>query len=80
MTQLSNCTLAHSHLLRMWAEPSTCRPPTWRFSLEDVATGQRTGFANLDELISHLLELMDPPAAPLYYTPTSLAPGLEVGN
>lgn len=63
MTPQSNFPLSHSQLLRMWAEPSTHRPPVWRFSLEDVATGQRAGFADLEELICHLLELMETPAA-----------------
>lgn len=46
-------------LLRMWVEPSTHRPPVWRFSLEDVETGKRCGFGDLDHLIAHLLTLMD---------------------
>ena len=62
MTRQSKILLSHSQLLRMWAEPSIHRPPVWRFSLEDVTTGERTGFADLDELISHLLELMETPA------------------
>lgn len=48
-----------SQLLRMWAEQPARRPPVWRFSLEDVGTGQRSGFADLDALICHLLELME---------------------
>lgn len=48
-----------SQLLRMWAEQPARRPPVWRFSLEDVETGQRCGFADLDALICHLLELME---------------------
>jgi hypothetical protein len=43
----------------MWVEPSPRCLPHWRFSLEDVATGQRCGFADLDALICHLLEQMD---------------------
>lgn len=52
-----------SQLLRMWVEPAGSRAPIWRFSLEDVGTGQRAGFADLDELICHLLEMMETPAA-----------------
>ncbi len=48
-----------SQLLRMWAEQPAHRPPVWRFSLEDVETGQRSGFADLDALIMHLLALME---------------------
>jgi hypothetical protein len=48
-----------AQLLRMWVEQPGHHPPTWRFSLEDVSTGKRQGFADLDALICHLLELMD---------------------
>jgi hypothetical protein len=43
----------------MWAEQPTHRSTIWRFSLEDVDSGQRFGFADLDGLICHLLELME---------------------
>jgi thiosulfate/3-mercaptopyruvate sulfurtransferase len=43
----------------MWIDTPARHPPYWRFSLEDVGTGVRTGFADLDALIGHLLELMD---------------------
>jgi hypothetical protein len=43
----------------MWVEHSTHRPPVWRFSLEDVETGERSGFGDLDHLICHLLALME---------------------
>lgn len=62
MTHQCSFPLSHSQMLRMWAEPFSCRPPIWRFSLEDVTTGQRVGFADLDGLIRHLLELMETPA------------------
>lgn len=45
----------------MWAEQPARRPPVWRFSLEDVATGERYGFADLDALICHLLALIETP-------------------
>jgi hypothetical protein len=48
-----------AQLLRMWVEPSTHRRPIWRFSLEDVETGKRRGFSDLDHLICHLLALME---------------------
>lgn len=77
MTRQHNFPLSHSQLLRMWAEPSNCRSPVWRFSLEDVATGQRAGFADLDELIRHLLELMETPATnPLNPNPLLPQPGV----
>jgi len=43
----------------MWVEQSAHRSPVWRFSLEDVETGQRQGFGDLDHLIFHLLALME---------------------
>ena len=48
-----------SKLLRMWLEQPARRLPVWRFSLEDVGTGQRMGFADLDALLLHLLSLME---------------------
>jgi hypothetical protein len=49
----------------MWIEPSSRYPCHWRFSLEDVGSGQRFGFADLDALIMHLLALMEEqPASP----------------
>lgn len=68
-----------SQLLRMWAESSPRCPPRWRFSLEDVATGQRCGFADLDALICHLLEQMDAPPDQALTERTS-APSTDVGK
>ena len=48
-----------AQLLRIWVESPEGAYPVWRFSLEDVATGQRSGFADLDGLICHLLQLME---------------------
>jgi hypothetical protein len=50
----------HAKLLRYWQEPDS-EPesaqggaPVWRFSLEDVHTGERHGFADLDALCVYL--------------------------
>jgi thiosulfate/3-mercaptopyruvate sulfurtransferase len=43
----------------MWLETSPHHTPHWRFSLEDVSTGARLGFGDLDALTHHLLDLMD---------------------
>ena len=51
-------------LLRMWLASPAHRPPNWRFSLEDVGSGDRQSFADLDALICHLLDLMDQLAEP----------------
>lgn len=59
---LPNRTLPYrAILLRMWIEPSSYRTPNWRFSLENVETGERSGFGDLDHLIYHLLTLMEEP-------------------
>jgi hypothetical protein len=42
-----------AYLLRLWA--TTCDDDVvWRASLESPATGQRTGFASLEELCDYL--------------------------
>ena len=43
----------------MWIDSDAHHPPVWRFSLEEVGTGVRSGFADLDALIEHLLDLME---------------------
>ena len=66
MSQLPRQLPYQAQLLRIWVESPQSHHPVWRFSLEDVATGQRTGFADLDALICHLLGLMEaltPPVA-----------------
>ena len=53
--------LSHYHalLLRMWLDNPGREPPAWRFSLEDVGTGERSGFADLDALIGHLRRIAE---------------------
>jgi hypothetical protein len=42
-------------MLRMWREArDDCH--IWRFSLEDSATGERSGFGNLGDLMSFLIK------------------------
>jgi hypothetical protein len=44
-----------SYLLRCWEERAeTGSDKVWRFSLEDTRTGQRRGFASLNELLAAL--------------------------
>jgi len=44
-----------SYVLRCWAENDRGADMTlWRFSLEDTRTGQRRGFAGLNELMTTL--------------------------
>jgi len=44
------------YVLRSWQEgyASSGTPSVWRFSLEDPATRQRRGFADLESLMSFL--------------------------
>lgn len=45
-----------TYLLRLWETRSVPPddPATWRFSLEDVQSSARRGFATLEELVSFL--------------------------
>ncbi len=49
-TQVRSVYLAY--LLRLWREDR--QGHTWRISLEDAHTGERKGFASLDDLLSFL--------------------------
>jgi hypothetical protein len=47
-----------SYLLRLWCtKPS--EPGCWRASLEDSHTGERLGFANLEELFAFLIQQIE---------------------
>jgi hypothetical protein len=45
-----------SYLFRCWEERNQTpdAAPAWRFSLEDVRTGRRRGFASLEALLVHV--------------------------
>jgi hypothetical protein len=45
--------LYHAYLLRLWMEQRGGQP-LWRASLEDPHTGQRLGFADLNQLFAFL--------------------------
>jgi hypothetical protein len=58
-----------SYLLRLWrANGSTDRArqgePVWRASLEDPLTGERMGFASLDDLVAYLRQATDAQPGP----------------
>jgi hypothetical protein len=49
----------HSYLLRLWrvnggAASSSYREPVWRASLEHPLSGERVGFASVDDLVEYL--------------------------
>lgn len=48
-------TTALSYLLRLWPAGAAGQP-VWRASLEHVQTGERRGFANLEQLFVFLME------------------------
>jgi hypothetical protein len=49
------------HLLTLWRErPARAgRPALWRFSVENVRTGERRGFASLEALMAFLRAQME---------------------
>ena len=46
-----------SYLLRLWRSETSDR--SWRASLEDSRTGQRIGFATLEQLFAFLMEQVE---------------------
>lgn len=59
MPDRTKLPLYRAQILRMWTDAPAHSLPLWRFSLEDTSTGVRSGFADLDALIEHLLDLME---------------------
>jgi hypothetical protein len=59
MPDQTKLPLYRAQILRMWTDAPAHRLPVWRFSLEDTSTGVRSGFADLDALIEHLMDLME---------------------
>lgn len=47
-----------AYMLRLWRAKSVGKP-TWRASLESSLTGERQGFASLDELFAFLQQETD---------------------
>jgi hypothetical protein len=48
-------TTSHSYLLRLW-QTSSVEQQVWRASLEHVPTGERLGFASLEQLFIFLMQ------------------------
>ena len=48
-------TTSLSYLVRLWATGAADQQ-VWRASLEDVRSGERRGFANLEQLFVFLME------------------------
>ena len=50
-----------AYLLRLWpTRPHGTEPAVWRASLENPHTGQRLGFASLEQLFAYLIEQTGP--------------------
>lgn len=50
-----------AYVLRLWREPSEAdNADVWRFSLENVRTGERRGFADLPGLLAFLQGQLTP--------------------
>lgn len=47
-----------SYLLRLWRAETF--DPGWRASLEDPRTGERIGFASLEQLFAYLMDKVEP--------------------
>ena len=51
-----NADTYYSYLLRMWQVP-TNEQHTWRIQLENVQSGEKHGFASLEELLAYLRQV-----------------------
>ena len=51
-------TTSRSYLLRLWPTGSDGQQ-VWRASLENVRTGERMGFANLEQLFVFLMQQIE---------------------
>ena len=51
-----NADTYYSYLLRMWQVP-TSEEHTWRIQLENVQSGEKHGFASLEELLAYLSQV-----------------------
>jgi hypothetical protein len=49
-----------AYLLRLWRVDNGPQA-IWRASLQDVRTGERIGFAGLDEAVAHLRQQLEAP-------------------
>ena len=47
-----------SYLLRLWQVPSA-EDHTWRIVLENVQSGEKSGFGNFKELATYLRQMLD---------------------
>lgn len=55
-------SLSQSYLLRLW-RTEQCAMECWRASLQDARTGERIGFANLEELFAFLMQQVEAPGS-----------------
>ena len=55
-SRVSEGATYYSYLLRMWQVP-TNGEHAWRILLENVQTGEKRGFASLEELLAYLSQV-----------------------
>jgi hypothetical protein len=55
-----------AYLLRLWRADNGTEA-IWRASLQDVRTGERLGFAGLDEALVFLRQQVEPPSDPRHH-------------
>ena len=68
-------TTSRSYLVRLWAT-GVAHQLVWRASLENVQSGERRGFANLEQLFVFLMEQTEQGGtAPNAQSPAEPAPG-----
>jgi hypothetical protein len=50
----------YAYLLRLWPENANTEGAAgWRATLEDARSGERLGFASLEQLFTHLMQLAE---------------------
>jgi hypothetical protein len=50
----------YAYLLRLWPESANTEGAAgWRATLEDARSGERLGFASLEQLFTHLMQLAE---------------------
>lgn len=67
-----------AYLLRLWrTNVNASGPPIWRASLEEPHTGERLGFATLEQLFTYLMERTEDVA---HLSPTAATPPAPSGS
>lgn len=65
-----------SYLLRLWREANH-EDPVWRASLDDPISGERVGFAGVEELFVFVQQVCAPESKPEFASPIEEDPRKE---